>query len=107
MLDEYMISLGFDDEQLKLLKNSYVLNRYSSSTILFNMKNMVNYLRRQSLSNKEIVSIILTIPDLVFTSIENIKSRVDEMASLKFNKIDTFNMIKEYPYLISLSFQKI
>ena len=45
-------------------------------------------------------------PDLVFTSIENIKSRVDEMASLKFNKIDTFNMIKEYPYLISLSFQK-
>ena len=107
MLDEYMISLGYNDEELKLIKNSYPLNNCSEATLLYNIKNMGGYLRKNGLNNKDIISITKIIPNIISMSIENIKQRVNDLSKMGFNKLDAFTMIKNYPYLIELSLEKI
>ena len=107
MLEEYMMTIGYTEEQRELIINSYPLNTYTESTLLFNVKNMINFLRRNGLTNEDIVSITSTIPNLLVISSENIKNRVKELINLGFNKLDAYNMIKNYPYIVELSFQKI
>ena len=80
MLDEYMISLGYNDEELKLIKNSYPLNNCSEATLLYNIKNMGGYLRKNGLNNKDIISITKIIPNIISMSIENIKQRVNDLS---------------------------
>ena len=41
MLEEYMINIGYSDEQRELITNSYPLNTYTESTLLFNVKNII------------------------------------------------------------------
>jgi len=40
MLDEYMISMGFNDKEIFLIKKAYPINKYAESTILYNLKNI-------------------------------------------------------------------
>ena len=42
MLDEYMEIIGFNTEQIKILKNTYPSLRYTESTLLYNIKNLHN-----------------------------------------------------------------
>ena len=107
MLEEYMINIGYSDEQRELITNSYPLNTYTESTLLFNVKNIINFFHRNGLTNEDIVNITSTIPNLLVISSENIKNRVKELINIGFNKIEAYKMIKNYPYIIELSFQKI
>ncbi len=107
MLEEYMKNIGYTDEQKELIINSYPLNTYTESTLLFNIKNMINFFHRNGLTNEDIISITSTIPNLLVISSENVKNRVKELLNLGFNKLDAYKMIKNYPYIIELSFQKI
>ena len=107
MLEEYMMNIGYTDEQKELILNSYPLNAYTESTLLFNIKNMINFFHRNGLSNEDIINITCTIPNLLIISSENIKNRVKELINIGFNKLEAYKMIKNYPYIIELSFQKI
>ena len=107
MLEEYMMNIGYTDEQIELIINSYPLNTYTESTLLFNIKNMINFFHRNGLNNEDIIKITSTIPNLLVISTENIKNRVKELITLGFNKLEAYKMIKNYPYIIELSFQKI
>lgn len=107
MLEEYMMNIGYTDEQKELILNSYPLNAYTKSTLLFNIKNMINFFHRNGLSNEDIINITCTIPNLLIISSENIKNRVKELINIGFNKLEAYKMIKNYPYIIELSFQKI
>lgn len=107
MLEEYMMNIGYTDEQKELILNSYPLNVYTKSTLLFNIKNMINFFHRNGLSNEDIINITCTIPNLLIISSENIKNRVKELINIGFNKLEAYKMIKNYPYIIELSFQKI
>ena len=57
MLDEYMNVIGYTDEEISLIKKAYPINTYTESTLLYNIKNIVNYFRRNSLDNKDIIHI--------------------------------------------------
>lgn len=107
MLEEYMISVGYNEDEIKMIKNSYPLCRYSESTLLYNIKNISNYLRRNGLSNEEIVIITKMIPNIICLSTENIKIKIHELSLIGFNKIEAFKMVKNYPYVIEMSCQKI
>ena len=107
MLEEYMMNIGYTEEQRELIVNSYPLNTYTESTLLFNVKNMINFFHRNGLTNEDIVNITSTIPNLLVISSENIKNRVKELINIGFNKLEAYKMIKNYPYIIELSFQKI
>ena len=107
MLEEYMMNIGYNEEQFDLIRNSYPISTLTESTLLFNIKNMVNFLHRNGLSNEDIVNITSTIPNLIMTSTEKIKERVKELTSIGFNKLESYKMIRNYPYIIELPFQKI
>ena len=102
MLEEYMMNIGYNEEQFNLIRNSYPISTLTESTLLFNIKNMVNFLHRNGLSNEDIVNITSTIPNLIMTSTEKIKDRVKELTSIGFNKLEAYKMIRNYPYIIEL-----
>ena len=107
MLEEYMINIGYNEDQFSFISKSYPLNTLTESTLLFNIKNIVNFFHRNGLSNEDIVRITCTIPTLIVTSTENIKTRVRELINIGFNKLEAYKMISNYPYIIELPFQKI
>lgn len=107
MLDELMINMGYSIDQIHMILNSYPISNSSESTLLYNFKNLTNYFHRNGLSNEDIIYITTVSPNIIVSSIENIKTRVSELDSIGFNKLECFKMIKNYPYIIDISFQKI
>lgn len=107
MFDEFMLNFGYTDDEIELIKNSYPLNTYTESSLLYNIKNLVNYFHRNTFDNEAIIKLTTTFPQIISMSQENIKIRVNELSSNGFNKIDIFNMIKQYPYIINMSNQRI
>ena len=107
MLDDYMLAFGYSSEQIKLIKSSYFLKNRSDSDILYNFKSINSYFSRNGLSNEDIINITITIPNIICTSLENIKVRVFELSNYSLNKIDIFELINKYPYIIDMSINKI
>ena len=107
MLDDYMVAFGYSSEQIKLIKSSYFLKNRSDSDILYNFKSINSYFSRNGLSNEDIINITITIPNIICTSLENIKVRVFELSNYSLNKIDIFELINKYPYIIDMSINKI
>lgn len=107
MLDEYMKEIGYSTEQIELIEDSYPLKSYAESTLLYCMKNLVNYLHRNTFDNSDIISITTTIPQIISMSIEEIKIKITEFIDHSISKINIYQMIKEYPYIIEMSIQRI
>lgn len=107
MLDEYMISLGFNSNQIKIIKQSYKLSGNSDSNILFNLRNISNFFHENNINNDDLIKIISTIPSIVSMSVENIKLRVNELTNFGFTKNETFNIIVNYPYILIIPIQKL
>ena len=107
MLEEFLLSIGYDDLQIDMLFKIYPKSKYSEATLLYNFKNLYHYFRRNGFDNGDFINLTITRPDIILESIENIRVKVDELNSIGFHKLDAFYMIKKYPYILSLSIQKI
>ena len=105
MLEEYMTDIGYTNDEINIIRNTFI--NYSSSTILYNLKNMYNFFRRSGVNNKEFIYITTTSPNILLESIENIKQKILELNSFGFTKISSFNILKTYPYILDISNQKI
>ena len=103
MFDEYMLDIGFLESDIKTIKSTYPLNNTMDATLLFNSKNLYQYLKRNGFSNKDYISIIKTLPTLLSLSIENIKLKVLDLGDLGFHRLEAFQMVKNYPYLLEYS----
>ena len=88
------ITLGIYDKGINIISNFYITNSINSSTLLFNTKNLYNFLRRNGFSNKEFINITITNPSIILESIESIKQKLYELNSLGFNKLETINIFK-------------
>ena len=107
MLEEYMLDIGYSNNQIKIIKNIYPTSLYSCSTILYNLKNLYNYFHKNGINNKEFIYITVTTPNIISESIENIKQKIFELNEFGFNKFESFDIIKNYPYILEISNQKI
>ena len=107
MLEEFMISLGHKDDEIDLIKSSYPLNTYTESTLLYKYKNLVNFFHRNGIDNESIRKITTTIPTSISMSIEDIKDKIKELSKYSLNKINVFQMIKNYPYILEMSSVRI
>ena len=107
MLEEYMQNIGYSKEQIDMIEASYPLRSYTESTLLYCLKNLVNYLRRNTFDNNDIIYITTVLPQLISMSIEDIKIKVDELLNHGISKINVYHIIKEYPYIIDMSNQRI
>lgn len=107
MLDEYLENLNYSEEQINIIHNFYPTSTYSSSALLYNLKNLYNFLHRNGVSNKEFINITITTPNILLESIEDIKLKIYELSTMGFNKLDAFNIFKTYPYILKLNIEKI
>lgn len=107
MLDDYLTGIGFKKTDISYIKSIHFQSVYDENSLLYNIRNIVNYFHRNGLNNEDIICIIRFIPELASSSLENIKIRVKELNDIGFNRLQVFNIIREYPYIIKLSTQKI
>lgn len=104
MFDEYLLDIGYSKEQINIIHN---FSGYSSSTLLYNIKNLYSFLKQNNVNNEEFINITVTYPSIMIESIDNIKLKLYELNSLGFNKLDSINILKTYPYILELSIDKI
>ena len=102
-----MEGIGYSQDQIHLIESSYPINRYTESTLLYCMKNLVNYLHRNTFDNQDIIFITTTFPQIISMSIEEIKIKIEEFMNHSISKIHIYHMIKVYPYIIEMSLQRI
>ena len=102
-----MIQIGFDKNQISLIRRSCHLSRYNDSDIMYSLKKQFKYFSSNSFSNEEFIKMISTVPNILCTSVENIKTRIKELMNYSFNKIECFETIKRNPYIFSIPTQTI
>ena len=107
MLEEFLRNIGYNDDEMDLILSAYPVRNYTESTLLYTMKNLVNFLHRNGISNNSIIYITTTTPNIIFMSIENIKERIKDLFNYGFNKVEVFQMIESYPYILEMSNQRI
>lgn len=107
MLEEFLLKIGFSEEQIQMIQRIYPKRMYSESTLSYNMKTLYHYFKRNTLDNQDFIQIIMTIPNILSSSIENIKLKIKSIQQLGFSKLNTFEILKKYPYLLELNTQKI
>ena len=88
MLDEYMKEIGYSTDEIELIEDSYPLKSFSESTLLYCMKNLVNYLHRNTFDNFDIITLTTTIPQIISMSIEEIKIKITEFMDHNISKIN-------------------
>ena len=107
MLDEFLDSIGFTEEQIAHIQKIYPSSLYSESSIIYNLKSIYYFFKRNGVTNQDFVSITMTIPNIIMESIENIKIKIQEFNDLGFNKLDFYHMLKAYPYILEIGSNKI
>ena len=70
MFEEYMIQIGFSEDEIKNIMRIYPKSQYSPSTLLYNLKNLHHFFLRNGITNSNFVKIIITIPHIFFMSTE-------------------------------------
>ncbi len=104
MFDEYLLDIGYTKEQINVIRN---FSNYSSSTLLYNIKNLYNFLKQNNINNNEFINITLTNPSIILESIDNIKLKLYELNTFGFNKLNSINILKTYPYILDISTERI
>ena len=94
MLEEYLLDIGYSEKDIKKINKFFPKKFYSEATILYNFRNLERFFRRNHINHKEFIFITLTVPNILNLGIENINSRIKSLASLGFNKIDFFSILK-------------
>lgn len=107
MLDEYMRGIGFSDLDITIIKNTYPLNSYQESTLLYNLKVLYNYFSKNNFNNSDFINLTLTTPVIISKSIEDIKKIISLFLDLKFNRMEAFYIIKTKPHILEFSLQNI
>ena len=102
-----MKNIGYRDGEIDFIRSSYPIHNYDEATLLYLIKNLVLYFQRNTLENEDIIHITTKVPNVITMSIENIKMQVNELSIYDFNKVEVFQMIKNYPYLLNISSPKI
>ena len=58
MFDEYLLDIGYTKEQINIIHN---FSGYSSSTLLYNIKNLYNFLKQNNITDNELSILLLLI----------------------------------------------
>lgn len=107
MLDELFDLIGYSHDEILFITNSYPISAYSKSTLYYNFKKIISYLRSNAFSNDDIKKMTCLTPQLITVSVENYKIIINELLTIGFNKIEAFDILKRYPYIIIMNLQRI
>ena len=77
MLEDFLYGIGFSEKDINTVLKMIPKTMVSEATLLYNFKNLYHYFKRNGINNESFKSIIMTTPNLVLESIENIKIHFD------------------------------
>ena len=107
MVKEYLINLGYSNEDTENILNSYALKNLKEDTLLIHIKENYNLLIFLGYSHEDIVKMTKSLPALYSYSIENIKQKIDDLISLGYSHEDVIKMTKFFPSLYGLNIENI
>ena len=107
MVKEYLINLGYSNEDTENILNSYALKNLKEDTLLIHIKENYNLLIFLGYSHEDIVKMTKSLPALYSYSIENIKQKIDNLISLGYSHEDVIKMTKILPSLYGCGIDNI
>ena len=107
MVKEYLLNLGYSEEDIETILNSYALKNLKEDTLLIHIKENYNLLIFLGYSHEDIVKMTKSLPALYSYSIENIKQKIDDLISLGYSHEDVIKMTKFFPSLYGLNIENI
>ena len=107
MVKEYLINLGYSNEDTENILNSYALKNLKEDTLLIHIKENYNLLIFLGYSHEDIVKMTKSLPALYSYSIENIKQKIEDLISLGYSHEDVIKMTKFFPSLYGLNIENI
>ena len=103
MLEEYMLSLGYSKEDVEAFKTNYSLERTTEKTLANNIKNIFVFFSSYNYNEEQIIKMTTKFPSICSYSLDNIKSKMNELISLGYTEDVVLNMIRKQPSIIGLS----
>ena len=107
MVKEYLISLGYNNEDIENILTCNSLKNFKEDTLLIHIKDIYNLLISLGYSREDVIKMTKTLPTLFGLSIDNIKQKIEDLISLGYSHGDVIKMTKLFPSLYSLSIENI
>ena len=107
MVKEYLISLGYSNDEAETILNSYSLNKLKEDTLLIHIKSNYNFFIIFGYSHKDILKMTMLSPALYDYSIENLEKKIEYLLSLGYSKDNIIKMTKAFPSLYGYSIENI
>ena len=107
MLEEYLLDIGYNDKQIKSIKSNFLFRQISEDSILFTFKSLYQYLHKNGFTDEDIINVTINNQNVFNMSLENIKTKLSDIAKLGFKKNLVFTMLKNHPLILDISIKII
>ena len=107
MVKEYLLKLGYSNEDVENILNNYALKKIKEDTLLTHIKDVYNLLITLGYSKNDVIKMTKLLPALYSYSIENIKQKIEDLISLGYSREDVIKMTKTLPALYGYSIENI
>ena len=107
MLKEYMLSLGYTEEDVEAFKTNYSLESTTEETLIKKIKIIYSFFITYGYTCDEINKMTTKYPSIYSYSLENIKNKINSLEELGFSEEQLKRIIKKNPQLLGLSLENI
>ena len=106
-VEKYLKKLGYEENDIKEIVNSYPLRGFYPETVLNNIKRNYDFLISIGYSQEDIIKMTKTLPSIYGYSIENMKQKIEALKELGYNQEEIIKMTKVLPAIYSLSIENM
>ena len=106
-LKELFLSLGYSEEDYKIIINNYSLENYKEETLYSKVLSVYNYLISLNYTKEEVIKMTKMFPSIYGLSIENMKQKIEDVMSLGYTKEEVIKMTKKSPAIYGYSIENM
>ena len=86
MVIDYLIELGYSEEEANKIRSAHSLNEYRDETLLNNIKRNYDWLLNNGYSEENIKKMTILLPALFSMSIENLEKKQEDFMKIGYSK---------------------
>ena len=106
-VEKYLKKLGYEENDIKEIVNSYPLRGCYPETVLNNIKRNYDFLISIGYSQEDIIKMTKTLPSIYGYSIENMKQKIEALKELEYSQEEIIKMTKALPTIYGYSIENI
>ena len=106
-LRKTFLSIGYTEEELNDIINSYSLKTMKTETLVKKVNNIYNYLHSLGYTKEDIIKMTKRFPQIYGLNIENMQQKIEDMQKLGYSKEEVIRITKSLPSIYGLSIENM